>query len=144
MSQKKIKKMSTYPRRCDCCNPQKVFKNKQGYYYHINLSKDQMSKGNTKAKSEIDETVLKKAKIEDHETDEKKWLNSNINFFIKLVGKHHDTNMLESNISVMEEDLKEDFKIKISELCFQEIAKWDQTLITHPEETLSIRQIKVK
>ena len=141
--------MSVYPRLCECCNPPKLCKTRSIYSYHLNYSKTaqiekEMKKSNQKVKSEINEPVLKKAKIEDNETEEIIWLNSKLDLFLKLVVKNHgSTDLLESNLSVEEEDMKDDFKIKISELCFKVIAKWDQTQVSHAQETFTMEDIRV-
>jgi hypothetical protein len=143
--------MSVYPRKCECCNPAKEFKNRQDFCYHLNRSKtaqtkliqEEMNKSNPKVKSEIDEPLNKKAKVD--ETEASKWLNSKLDLFLKLVVKNHgDTDLLDTNISVLEEDIDEDLKGKISELCFELIAKWDQTKISHPQETFTMGELRVK
>ena len=47
-------------------------------------------------------------------------------------------------ISVLEEDINEDLKGKISKLCYELIAKFDQTQISHAQETFTMGELRVK
>ncbi len=137
------KENSIYPRACECGM---ILKHKQAYNYHIKHS----IKGNhnlkTNSKEEkSDDMASKKAKV-DFGSDEKNWLFSKIDLFKKAVVKSYGTSMLEDQIALLEDDMNEDdpeLSVKVSDLCFQELTKWEQKKVIHQEETITIGELQV-
>ena len=88
----------------------------------------------------------KKSKI-DYGSNEKNWLFSKMDLFKKAVVKSFgNTDMLEGQIALLEDDMNDEdptLSIKVSELCSQELVKWEQRKVAFEGESISIGDLQV-
>ena len=90
--------------------------------------------------------ATKKAKV-DFGSNEKNWLFSKMDLFKKGVVKSYGgTGMLEGQVALLEEDMDledPELSIKVSDLCFEELAKWEKKKVKHEEEMITIAELQV-
>ena len=118
------KKKSTYPKWCDCCSPAVYLKRKQARYYHITHSKAaKINRG-----EEIMPPKAKKQKVE-YSNAAEEFLFSKLDLFAKNVVKDNfQTTRLESNVECLEEDLEDEVRLQIRNICMKKLDEWKEKI----------------
>jgi hypothetical protein len=121
---------STFPCFCNCCEVPVSLKNKQAKYYHITKSNSAKIR-----RGEIMPPKVKKPKVEYSNAGEE-FLFSKLDLFVKNVVKDNfHTTRLETNVEDLEDDLEDETRLQIRDLCLKKLEEWEDKIASVRENT---------